>query len=236
MNLVSPICCFRSNRILSVQPKHTTRCHRFHHRKNILPLIHPLSSVLAPLNESCPLQASHFYQCFVLWLKDQTHSRQIPEGPSWKLLSKGKREITSKLNHFNRGREIYFNRRRDISRGRENTQEESNPQGSQMLGVQEERCHMSSWGERHVHMCLFYMSSDFAWFCILLWFSVPYLLPVSHVYDSGGARHLKERKSQNSLHTFTFGDMSIFNVVLGTHSQHVIPVLVLLWFLSICFG
>ena len=28
-------------------------------------------------------------------------------------------------------------------------------QGSQMLGVQEERCHMSSWGERHVHMCLF---------------------------------------------------------------------------------
>ena len=39
MNSVSPICCFRSNRILSVQPKHTTRCHRFHNRKNSLPLI-----------------------------------------------------------------------------------------------------------------------------------------------------------------------------------------------------
>ena len=51
----------------------------------------------APLNESCPLQESHFYQCFVLWLKDQTHSRQIPEGPSWKLMSKGEREITSNL-------------------------------------------------------------------------------------------------------------------------------------------
>ena len=65
-----------------------------------------VSSDPAPLNESCPLQASHFYHCFMLWLKDQTHSRQIPEGereitslssPSWKLMSKGEREITSKL-------------------------------------------------------------------------------------------------------------------------------------------
>ena len=38
MNSVTPICCFRSNRILSVQPKHTTRCHRLHNRKNSLPL------------------------------------------------------------------------------------------------------------------------------------------------------------------------------------------------------
>ena len=33
-----------------------------------------VSSDPAPLNESCPLQASHFYHCFVLCLKDQTHS------------------------------------------------------------------------------------------------------------------------------------------------------------------
>ena len=39
MNSVTPICCFRSNRILSVQPKHTTRCHRFHNKKNSLPHI-----------------------------------------------------------------------------------------------------------------------------------------------------------------------------------------------------
>ena len=31
-----------------------------------------VSSDPAPLNESCPLQASHLYKCFVLWLKDQT--------------------------------------------------------------------------------------------------------------------------------------------------------------------
>ena len=33
-----------------------------------------VSSDPAPLNESCPLQASHFYHFFVLCLKDQTHS------------------------------------------------------------------------------------------------------------------------------------------------------------------
>ena len=59
MNSVTPICYFRSNRILSVQPKHTTRCHQFHNRKNSLPLILCFSDP-APLNESCPLQASHF--------------------------------------------------------------------------------------------------------------------------------------------------------------------------------
>ena len=39
MNLVSPNCHFRSNRISSVLPKHATRCHRFQNRKNSLPLI-----------------------------------------------------------------------------------------------------------------------------------------------------------------------------------------------------
>ena len=41
-------------------------------------------------------------------------------------------------------REYHFHRGRERSPGGENTQEESNPQGSQMLSVQEERCHMSS--------------------------------------------------------------------------------------------
>ena len=54
-----------------------------------------------------------------------------------------------KAYHFQRERKYHFHR------GRENTQVECISQGSQMLGVQEERCHMSSWGERHVHMCLF---------------------------------------------------------------------------------
>ena len=70
-----------------------------------------VSSNPAPLNESCPLQASHLPCCFVLWLKDQTHSRQIPEDPSWKLMSKGEREITSKAYHLQR--------RKKSPRGRE---------------------------------------------------------------------------------------------------------------------
>ena len=77
----------------------------------------------------------------------------------------------------------HFNRGREISLGGENTQGESNLQGSQMLGVQEERCHMSSWGERHVHMCLFALALFICFF--ELWFSVPYLLPVSHARFRG---------------------------------------------------
>ena len=61
----------------------------------------------------------------------------ITEGASWKLMSKGEREITSKLNHFDRGRE-FFNREKEESHQR-----------PQMLGVQEERSHMSLRGERH---------------------------------------------------------------------------------------
>src|SRR4051812_15097872 len=35
----TPVCFLRSNQNLSVQPKKTTRSHRFHHRKTNLPLI-----------------------------------------------------------------------------------------------------------------------------------------------------------------------------------------------------
>ena len=62
MNSVSPMCCFRSNQILSVQPKHTTRCHRFHNRKQIVCHLFYVSSNPAPLNESCPLTSITFYQ------------------------------------------------------------------------------------------------------------------------------------------------------------------------------
>ena len=43
----------------------------------------------------------------------------------------------------------------------------------------------------------------------------------------------KGRKSLILLHIFTFGDMSISNVVPSTHSIHVIPILVLLWFAAL---
>ena len=59
-----------------------------------------------------------------------------------------------------------------------------------------------------------------------------YLLPVSHARFRG-SKTSKGRKSLDSLHIFTFGDMSISNRVISTHSLHVIPVLVLLWFLCL---
>ena len=72
---------------------------------------------------------------------------KFQKGPSWKLMSKGEREITSKLNTSYRGRKREYSGG-ERSPGGENTQEESNSKGSQMLGVQEERCHMSSRGGR----------------------------------------------------------------------------------------
>ena len=87
--------------------------------------------------------------------------------------------------------------REDPSRGERDLQGErilveSISQGSQMLGVQEERCHMSYWGERHVHMCLFALALFI--YIFQLWFSVPYLLPVSHVRFRG-SKTSKGKKS-----------------------------------------
>ena len=48
-------------------------------------------------------------------------------------------------------------------------------------------------------------------------------------YKIQGRNTSKGRKSLNSLHVFTFGDMSISNRVPSTHSLHIIPILVLLW-------
>ena len=84
----------------------------------------------------------------------------------------------------------------------------------QMLGVQEERSHMSLRGERHV---LIYLSALALFLLFELRFSVPYLLPVSHARFRG-SKTSKGKKSLNLLHIFTFGDMSISNVVLSTHS------------------
>ena len=60
-------------------------------------------------------------------------------------MSKGEREITSKLITYE-GESI--KEEKEISRGREYSGRER----PQMLGVQEERSHMSLRGERHVHI------------------------------------------------------------------------------------
>ena len=137
MNSVSPVCYFRSNRILSVQPKHTTRCHRLHNRKNILPLIHLYSCSSTSITSLSVL-------CDVTQGSNPFTTNSI--SPSWKLMSKGGERDHIKAYHLERDhiREYHFHRGRERSPGGENTQVESISQGSQMLGVQEERCHMSS--------------------------------------------------------------------------------------------
>ena len=193
MNSVSPICCFRSNRILSVQPKHTTRCHRFHNRKNSLPLI-----------------LCFFWSSSTQWILSSTSITflsllcAVTQGPNpfttnsrrpfLEIDVKGGERDHIKAYHLERDhiREYHFHTGRERSPGGENTQVESISQGSQMLGVQEERCHMSSWGERHVHMCLFALALFI--YIFQLWFSVPYLLPVSHARFRG-SKTSKGKKS-----------------------------------------
>ena len=124
MKSVTPVFCFWSNRHHSVQPKHTTRCHRFHNRKNILPFI--LALLLIQLHSMNLVLYKHHIFIIALCCDSRTKPiRQIPESPSWKSISKGEREITSKLNHFNMGRERYTSTgERDISRGKEYSRRE----------------------------------------------------------------------------------------------------------------
>ena len=56
-----------------------------------------ISSDPAPLNESCPLQASQFYSLLCTESQGPNLFDRFQEKPSWKLMSKGEREITSKL-------------------------------------------------------------------------------------------------------------------------------------------
>ena len=181
--IFGPTESFRSNRSNSLGATDfitgKTLCHIF-----------CVSSDPSPLNESCPLQASHFYHCLVLWIKDQTHSTDSRK-PFLEIDVKGGERDHIKAYHSEwdhiRERVYHLLRGRKRSLGGENTQVESISQGSQMLGVQEERCHMSSWGERHVQMCLFALcslSSDF----------FPYLLPVSHARFRG-SKTSKGKKS-----------------------------------------
>ena len=108
-----------------------TDCHLFY-----------ISSDPAPLNESCPPQASQFYPLLCAESQGPNLVDGSQEKPSWKLMSKGEKEITSKLKgeRKSQGSQILL-REREKSPGGENTQ------GSQMLDVQEERRHMSFWGK-----------------------------------------------------------------------------------------
>ena len=64
---------------------------------------------------------------------------------------------------------------------------------------------------------------------LFLWFSVPYLLPVSHTRFRG-SKTSKEENLRIHRISLPFGDMSISNRVSSAHTLHVIPILVPLWF------
>ena len=156
MNSVSPICCSRSNRILLVRPKHTTRCHRFHNRKNSLPLI--LCFLWSNSTQWILSSTSITFLPLLCTVSQGPNPFDRFKKPFLEIDVKGGERDHIKAYHLKRSQQREKvsppQGEKEISRG-ENTQVESISQGSQMLGVQEERCHMSSWGERHVHMCLF---------------------------------------------------------------------------------
>ena len=169
---------FRTNRILSVQPKHTTRCHRFHYRKNILPFIPVLHLIQLHLMNLVLYQHHNFFAALICDSRTKPMWQQIQKTLLGNWCQRGRERSHQNFVYRERSHQYFI-----ISLGGENTQGESNLQGSQMLGVQEERCHMSSWGERHVHMCLFALA---LFICVFeLWFSVPYLLPISHARFRG---------------------------------------------------
>src|SRR3989337_406882 len=88
----------------------------------------------------------------------------------------------------------------------------------------EERSHMSSRGERHVSMC-YDCYSCFT----LIFFS--YLLPLSNIRFRGRELSSKGRKSLEFIaYLYSLGTCPYPNRVPSTHSLHVIPILVLLWF------
>ena len=77
--------------------------------------------------------------------------------------------------------------------------------------------------------CLFRGKDMFI--CIFqLWFYVPYLLPISHVRFRGSKTPKGKKSVKFIAYLCSWGHVE-FYVVPCTHSLHVIPVLVFLWFL-----
>ena len=134
-----------------------TVCHLFY-----------VSSDPAPLNESCPLQASHFYHCFMLWLKDQTHSTDSRK-PFLEIDVKGgerdhikayhleRDHIRERVYHLLRGREILRGREREISRGREYLSRKYFSRIPDAWCSRGEMPHVFLWGETCSYdlLCLF---------------------------------------------------------------------------------
>ena len=182
MNSVSPVGCLRTNRNILVQPKHKTRCHQFHNRKDSLPLVSAF--YLIQLHSMNLVLYQHHVRLATLLYDSRTKPTKIQKNHSWKLMSKGEREITSKLNHFYRGGRIL--RRKELF-----NEKEVSHQRPRILGVQEERSYMSLRGERHVHIWSYLIACISS---VVFFFCSDFLFPIFSQYpiqDSGGERHLR---------------------------------------------
>ena len=119
MNLVTPVCSLRPNLNLSVQPKHTTRSHRFHHRKSNLPLFPDF--YLLQLHSMILVLYQHHIRHAALLCDSRTNPfvSHVQKSPSWKLMSKVEREITSKLKReiTSKLNSSYRGRKREYSGG-----------------------------------------------------------------------------------------------------------------------
>ena len=221
VNSVSPACNFRSNRIFSVPPKCATRCHRLCNQKTILPLVLHFfwSSSTQWILSSTSITILSSALC---WISRTKPSRRIPGKTFLEIDVKGGERDHIKAQGGEKVSRIpdIIKREREISRGREYSR------------IPDAWCSRGEiphvlLGERHVHMYSFELSS----ICIFqLWFSVPYLLPISHVRFRGSKTPKGKKSVKFIAYLYSWGHVE-FNVVPCTHSLHVIPVLVFLWFL-----
>ena len=144
MNSVTPACYFRSHRNLSVLPKYTTRWYRFQNRKNNLPLI----PVFFWSSSTQWILSSTSITFFLAALICDSRTKPICDNksirPFLEIDVKGEERDHIKTLSIERDHIKLYH----ISRGREYSKKESNFEGSQMLGVQEERSHMSWRGEK----------------------------------------------------------------------------------------
>ena len=166
----------RFHRLVIFGPTESFQCHRniplgatdFATGKLVCRLFY-ISSDPALLNESCPLQASQFYPL----LCAESQGPNLYDGFQKALLGNRCQRGRKRSHQSSRGEKVsripdVVKGEREISqmllRGRVRFPGRENTQGSHMLDVQEERCHMSFWGKdmfiwTHLNLVLF--SSDF---------------------------------------------------------------------------
>ena len=181
-------------------PKQITRSSRIQYWEHTLPLASCIF-VPAPLDDSCPLPASQSTCCFALWLKDQTYfDSHFRRTLLGNWCQRGEREHI-KAYHMGEKAHLSFSR---------------------CLLTIEERSHVSLRGEIHVSVC-------FTCFVLIFFYPIFSHYPIS---DSGEKELIpKGRKSlEFTAYLYSLGTCLYPNKVLSTHSLHVIPNLVLLWF------